>query len=310
MNKGRTARPVAVLDIGTNSIKLLVATTDGTRVRTRHFARVTTRLGAGLDHSGGISDAAAGRTVRAVRSLAAQARRHRATRVLAVGTYALRTARNGAAVARKIERATGVEVRVLTGREEAQLAFRSARAHLGATRPVTFLLDVGGGSAQFVAARGNMMILARSLPLGALRLTERHLHHDPIDPADYARMQREIDRALRPLLAQLSRLSPRATLIAVGGSATTVLAMAGHHAATRRPEGTVGIGTLRRVERACLERTAAARTGLPGLPADRADIIPAGIAVLIAFMTAARKRVVHITRGGVREGAILSMRKD
>ncbi|HEU4366288.1 MAG TPA: hypothetical protein VFT13_12580, partial [Candidatus Krumholzibacteria bacterium] len=153
MRAVRTAPPVAVLDIGTNSVKLLVATVHGGRVRTRHFARVTTRLGAGLDGSGRISGAAAAQTARVVKSLAAEARRHGAARILAVGTYALRTARNGARVAREIERAAGLEVRVLTGREEARLAFLSARSRLARPHSVTFMVDIGGGSAQFVAAR-------------------------------------------------------------------------------------------------------------------------------------------------------------
>ena len=307
MRAVRTAPPVAVLDIGTNSVKLLVATVHGGRVRTRHFARVTTRLGAGLDGSGRISGAAAAQTARVVKSLAAEARRHGAARVLAVGTYALRTARNGARVAREIERATGLEVRVLSGREEARLAFLSARSHLARPRSVTFMVDIGGGSAQFVAARGTTILAARSLPLGALRLSERHLLHDPIHPAEYARMKREIDRALVRVMGRFSDLAPRAAFVAVGGSATTALAMTRRGSARGQRDGTMRLSELRRIERECLARTVAERRLLPGLPPDRADIIPAGIAVVLACMTAWRKRVVHVAGGGVREGAILAM---
>lgn len=306
MSTTRAARPVAVLDIGTNSVKLLVATTAAGRVRTVYFERITTRLGAGLDESGRITDAAAARTTRAVRSLAATARRHGAARIIAVGTYALRAATNGADVARRIGRAAGSDVTVLDGREEARLSFLSARSRLGHPRPVTFLMDIGGGSAQFVAARGTAIIAAQSLPLGALRLTERHLRHDPIHPAEYQNMRREIDRAVSRVTAPFARLAPRAAFVAVGGSATTALAMARGSTRTRR-DGKLRLSDLRRLEHACLTRTIAQRRLLPGLPPDRADIIPAGIAVMLACMTVWRKRVVHVTGGGVREGAILAM---
>lgn len=307
MSAVAAARPVAVIDVGTNSIKLLVAATDGRRVRSLYFARVTTRLGAGLHRNGLISEAAAARTARAVRSLAAQARRHGAVTVMAVGTYALRAAQNGAEAAARIQRATGVEIRVLTGPEEARLAFLSARSRLARSHPATLLLDVGGGSAQFVAARGPRVVGVRSLPLGALRLSERHLRHDPIDVADYARMQREIDRAIAPVIARFAELAPRAALVAVGGSATTALAMARRRPMKGLADGTLRLSDLRRLERECLARTIAARRRLPGLPPDRADIIPAGIAVVLAVMTATRKRMVHITGGGVREGVVLTM---
>ncbi|HEU4365821.1 MAG TPA: hypothetical protein VFT13_10210, partial [Candidatus Krumholzibacteria bacterium] len=161
--------------------------------------------------------------------------------------------------------------------------------------------------AQFVAARGTTILAARSLPLGALRLSERHLHHDPIHPAEYARMKREIDRALMRVMGRLSDLAPRAAFVAVGGSATTALAMMRRGSTRSQRDGTLRFSDLRRIERECLARTVAERRLLPGLPPDRADIIPAGIAVVLACMTMWRKRVVHVAGGGVREGAILAM---
>ncbi len=300
-----TARPVAVLDIGTNSLKLLVGTTDGRRVHSLHFARVTTRLGEGLHAHGRISNEAAQRTVRAIRRLALEARHHGAETVNALGTDAFRAAQNGGAVARRIEKSTGIPVRILTGREEAEFAFLSARSCLAHPRPATFLLDVGGGSAQFVAARGRRIVGAHSMPLGALRLSEKHLHHDPIDPADYRSLQREIVTRLRPVTQRYRNLAPRAALVAAGGSATTALAMVSRGRKRTARGGRITLSQVRQLERICLDRTAAERRQLPGLPADRADIIPAGIAVVLCVMLATRKRAVHVTGGGIREGAIL-----
>jgi exopolyphosphatase/guanosine-5'-triphosphate,3'-diphosphate pyrophosphatase len=310
MNRHETESPVAVLDIGTNSMKLLVATGDGPHVYARHFARVTTRLGTGLHKNGRISPAATARAVDAARKLVAEARRNGATHVVAVGTYAFRAAENGARVAAAIGRAAGIEMRILSGREEARMAFLSARSRLNRAPAAALLVDVGGGSAQWVAARGTTIVGTTSLPLGALQLTERYLHADPIEPAEYLRMKERIDRAVAPVAAKYASIAPRATLIAVGGSATTALAMARRDAGGQSWNGTVSLAELRRLEKACLEKTIAARKRMPGLPPDRAEIIPAGIAVVIAIMTAARKRVVHISGGGVREGVVLAMTRE
>ncbi len=301
--------PVAVIDIGTNSIKLVVARAEGTGLRRVHFASATTRLGEGLGARGTISRAASERTARAVASLAADARRHGAKRVVAVGTWAFRVADNGREVARRISLVSRVPVRVLSGPEEARCAFLSARAYGGRARPASFLLDIGGGSAQFIVARGERVVSTRSLPLGALHLTERYLHQDPIDPAEHARMRAEIDRTVARAVAPHANLAPRASFLAVGGSAVTALAMA-RPGRPPSPRGVLKRSDLRRVEAVCLARTIAQRKRLPGLSPDRADIIPAGLAVVLAFMTATGKRVAHVSAGGVREGVILAMHRE
>jgi exopolyphosphatase/guanosine-5'-triphosphate,3'-diphosphate pyrophosphatase len=298
--------PIAVVDIGTNSVKLLVASSDGCGIETIAFRRETTRLGTGLASADNIGNEAARRTAAAVAELAEQARTRGARDIVGVGTYALRSARNGERVARSISRAAGIPVRILTGREEARYAFVSARAGLAHPRRLTFMLDVGGGSAQFVVAENDRVRSARSYPLGALRLTEKYLQADPIDAAEYDRMRREIGSVVERAVVPFLNRAMQAALVAVGGSATTALAMA----RGGKPEGrsgTLRLGDLRRLEKECLTRSLAERKQLPGLPADRADIIPAGIAVVVGFMAATGKRVVHVSGGGVREGVILEM---
>jgi exopolyphosphatase/guanosine-5'-triphosphate,3'-diphosphate pyrophosphatase len=303
--------PVAVIDIGTNSTKLLVGRAHAGSIQTVHFARETTRLGAGLDKTGRISDAATVRTIRVVCRFAAIARRLHASEVTAVGTQALRAAANGRQVAARIARAAGVPVRVLEGREEAIFSFYSARSRLARPRPYLVVIDVGGGSTELVVAERDRVRLARSLPLGALRLTERHLHSDPIAPHEYGALAREIDAVIARVAARFDGLAPRAVdLVACGGSATTALDMVrGGRPRSHRRMQALTRAQVRRLEQTCRRASLAQRRRLPGLPPDRADIIPAGIAVLIAFMTRARKRSVWISDGGIREGVILAQAK-
>jgi exopolyphosphatase/guanosine-5'-triphosphate,3'-diphosphate pyrophosphatase len=302
-------RFIGVIDVGTNSVKLTVGRVAGARVDTVYFERQTTRLGRGLVRSGRISARAAERTARVVRRLSRRAAARGAREVVAVGTFALRTASNGRRVARLIEERAGIAVRVLTGPEEARLAYRSARACISRPRLVTFLIDVGGGSTEFVAARAGVVRFVRSVPLGALRLKEKHLRADPIAPGEYRAMQREIDAVVSRLLAPFAGASPASLdFVASGGSATTAVDMIrGRFGSVLDHPARVTLSQLRGIEARCLGTTIARRKRLPGLPPDRADIIPAGLAIVIAFLVAARKRSLLINPGGLREGLILAL---
>jgi exopolyphosphatase/guanosine-5'-triphosphate,3'-diphosphate pyrophosphatase len=302
---------VGVIDIGTNSVKLSVGRAVGSRVEVVHFVRKTTRLGEGLGRSGRISARAAERTARVVRSLAARARSLGANRVVAVGTFALRRAKNGRRIARRIGGRSGVAVRVLTGSEEASLAYVSAQARTGRRRPVTLLVDVGGGSTELVVARRGVVRSVRSLPIGALSLAEKFLRRDPIAPGDYRAMRREIESVVSRALARASRASGSADLVVSGGSATTAADMIRAGAIRgARGEARVTLARLRRLEALCLATTLEQRKRLPGLPPDRADIIPAGIAIVIAFATHSRRRSLRVSDGGLREGVILALSRN
>jgi exopolyphosphatase/guanosine-5'-triphosphate,3'-diphosphate pyrophosphatase len=301
-----SSSPSAVIDIGTNSVKLLVAFADHRGVRrTIAFRRETTRLGAGLARTGRIAEPALRATVECVDRFRRIARRHGAVEVVAIGTLALRKASNAAAALARIERGAGVEVRVLSGREEARLAWLSASASVRRPRGSMLILDVGGGSTELVFARRGEILVARSLPLGALHLTERFLRADPIDPSEHTRLENHTLRALERVFDHLPLTAPGdLDLVASGGAITTISALLAPRRAgtTHAP---VALGKLRALQATCLALTLTQRKRLPNMPADRADIMPAGIAVVIAVMGLARKRVLTVNVGGVREGVLI-----
>ena len=305
--RGAAAPPsIAVIDIGTNSVKLTVASVVGGRVVARHTAREATRLGRGLARSGRIDEASSRRTVLAVGRLARAARAHGAGTVVAVGTYALRAAKNGRAVARAITTKTGIEVRILSGTEEASMVLASVRSRIPRHARRLTVVDIGGGSAELVVARGEHTLFSRSVPLGAVRLTEQYLHHDPILPGEYARMVAAIDRVVSRLFVGLPNAGlASGRFVASGGTATTAACMAEGMGVT--DERKISVRVLKEIETRCLAATIAQRRLFRGLLPDRADIIPAGLAVLLAFARHARKRSVGIVEGGVRDGVILAL---
>lgn len=307
----RAPRPrrIGIIDIGTNSTKLTVGEVHGDRVVTHFFARRTSRLGERLTHTGRIGSTASARTARDVAALGRLARSHGATVVVAVGTYAFRAASNGEAVARSIARRAGVPVRILTGHEEATLSYLSALIRVRRPKPYTFLIDLGGGSTEFVAAHHGRVVRARSLPLGALRLTERHVHSDPITPAEQHNIEREVDAAVARVLKPFRKVrASDIDLIASGGSATTALAMLSPRRRTRTATTTrISRRNLESLATMCFAGTLAQRKRIPGLPLDRADIIPAGLVVVLSFMRHTGKRTLAVSDGGVREGVLIAI---
>jgi exopolyphosphatase/guanosine-5'-triphosphate,3'-diphosphate pyrophosphatase len=299
-------RLFGVIDIGTNSVKLAVGHAADGRVSYSYTTREPTRLGRGLSSSGVISAEATRRTAVAVVRLANEARDQGATEVVAVGTYALRAARNGRTAARAISKRARLPVRILTGAQEAAMVLRSVQSRTARRSRALIVVDIGGGSAELIVARGTRTVFARSVPLGAVRLTERYLAHDPITSDEYGQLNDYIDAVISALFARAPRLDRASTdLVVSGGTATTAAAMMG-----LRADGAgsaIPLAALRKLETRCLKTTIAGRRRFRGLLSDRADIIPAGLAVLLSFVRHAGKRSVRVIEGGVRDGVMLEM---
>lgn len=312
------ATNLAVIDIGTNSVKLVIAAAGGAPPRELKYAQEITRVGEGLAATGEISAAALLRTMNAIERFHHVARQYDCSRVLAFATHAFRAAANGAESAARIREQTGIDIRILSGEEEARYAYLSARSRIGSPKRHMYLFDVGGGSVDFVHGAGEEIFMIRTLPLGALHLTERFLSTDPIDPGEFNALRGHVSRTIAVLFETAdpgplrARLSPGdVSLVASGGSVTTIKKMVDpswEHSSITTPK--VRLGEIRRLEAQCLELPLVKRKRLPGLEPDRADIIPAGLAVAIGFMEATGKRVLMINPGGVRDGALVHLSQN
>lgn len=303
-----TARPRSsrrlhgVIDIGTNSVKLAVGHVNNGRITYTYTAREPTRIGRGLTSTGKIDVNALRLTVRGVSRLAIDARRKGVDDVVAVGTYAFRAASNGKAAAEAISRSAGVPVEILSGAKEASMVLRSVQARLRPRRDL-MVLDIGGGSAELIVTRSQRAVLTRSVPLGAVRLTEQFLKRDPIAPDEYLRLNEHIEHAVMKLFARVN--ASHLDFVVSGGTATTAQSMLGLKATDKG--SAVSVKALSELESRCVRATVAEREHFRGLPPDRADIMPAGLAVLLVFAHHARKRSIRLIEGGVRDGVMLSM---
>lgn len=300
---------IAVIDVGSNSLKLLVGRLgeDGTVVPVA-FDRATTRLGRGVHAGGRVDRAAVDATVAAMARFLRMARRHRPEGVFAFATWSLRRAANAEAVRREFSRRTGIRVELLTGAREARLAYLSAARRLRSGRDA-ILLDIGGGSTELVWAQGGRVRLARSLPLGALSLTERFLRNDPVGRRELEVLRAHVGGIARRWMERCGHPTPSSLhLVASGGAATTAVWMA--REGRRHPRAQLERlerGEVGRLVERCRRLPLRERKKLPGLPADRADIVLAGLVIALEFMREARKRVVWVSGGGVREGALIHL---
>jgi exopolyphosphatase / guanosine-5'-triphosphate,3'-diphosphate pyrophosphatase len=276
---------VAVIDIGSNTIKLLVAQRDADgRLVVRHArteeARISRGLGAATPR---LDEAGMTRGVRAVTDLLAAAAPFQPVAIRLVATSAVRDAANGGEFATRVHEATGQALRVLDGESEARLIGRGLRTDPALAGWRDFhVFDLGGGSLEHLIFRGGELTLARSLPLGCVRLTETHVA-DPAAPLDAEAalaLRRQVATALDQPAAR-ARSGERAVF--TGGTMSTARALLaaeeGVDLAARPPE--VSLTDLERLGAELCAQTLAARLARPGMTPGRADVFPAAVVTVL-----------------------------
>jgi exopolyphosphatase/guanosine-5'-triphosphate,3'-diphosphate pyrophosphatase len=301
--------PVGVIDIGSNSIRSMVAEPlAGGTFRILDDEKETVRLASGLTRAGALSEAAMRRALRALRRMGEIVRGRGVRRVAVVATSAIRNATNRRRFVERVRRETGLRVRVISGAEEGRLAFRSAALSFDLGNVPCAVADVGGGSTELVLALGSHIQEVHSLPLGAVALTEEHLASDPVRPRELRALRRAIRRRLREAGIEAD---PRPQfLIASGGTASAVAQMM---MARERLDGRAVQGfemtqaDLLHLREALLRRTLRERRRMEGLSPDRADIIIAGVAILYEIMDRLKVNVLRISARGIRYALLHQM---
>ena len=295
----------AVIDVGTNSVKLHVGErhADGTWSAVADRATVT-RLGEGLDAAGSLEPEPMRRTMEAIAAMADESRRAGAVAIAAVGTAGMRAAANSAEFVRAVEARCGVRIEIIHGKEEGRLAYLAAKSGLGLARGSLVVFDTGGGSSQFTFGRGDEVADQFSVPVGAARLTERY-------GLDRAISDDALAAALDGIAAELdfldARPSPEA-LVGMGGALTNLAAVK-HGLVAYDPDIVQGT----RLDQAEIDRqielyrtrTADERRALVGLQPNRAEVILAGACVVRTVLTKLGCDSLVVSDRGLRHGLIV-----
>ncbi len=297
---------LAAIDVGTNSVRVYVADVDDGSARQLERDLIITRLGEGVDKTRRLGEEPLRRTLDAIARYHARAKELGASTIRIAATSAARDARNRNDFFEAVRAATGQQAEVLSGQDEARLSFLGATSELPA-EGMYLVLDIGGGSTEFVVG-GREVEASISLDIGSVRLTERHVHHDPPQPAELVAVRADAARSVQDALRAVG--SGAETLVGLAGTITTLaaisLGLAGyerdaiHHARLSRSD-------IEEVTDRLAAMTSEERRGLPAMPRGREDVIVAGAEILLGVMDGFGFGDVLVSEADILDGLVLSI---
>jgi exopolyphosphatase / guanosine-5'-triphosphate,3'-diphosphate pyrophosphatase len=279
---------VAAVDCGTNSIRLLIADIDPERTALTDIAREMriVRLGEGVDRTGRLSPAALDRTIGALREYAGLIAQASPAVVRMVATSATRDAENAEEFVDRVKEVLGVAPEVVTGDEEARLSFIGATRELTDTPAPYLVTDIGGGSTEFVLGGPEGVWGGRSVDIGCVRMTERHLNSDPPSEAEITAATADIDGALELVAAGIPA-ERASTLVGLAGSVTTVAGIAlglPSYDPERIHHSRIPAARVHEIATGLLGQTRAQRAAIGVMHPGRVDVIGGGALVLDRIM--------------------------
>jgi exopolyphosphatase/guanosine-5'-triphosphate,3'-diphosphate pyrophosphatase len=311
--RARAGFPVAAIDCGTNSTRLLVVDDSG---RTLERQMRITRLGQDVDATGRLSPHALSRTVSVLEDYRRLADELAVGRARLVATSAVRDAANGEEFLTAAARVTGLRPELLSGDEEGRLSFAGATARLPkdvAEGGPVLVADIGGGSTELAVGTAGHPASVRvvSLDLGCVRVTERFLHHDPPTSAEVEEARLEVRRQLRRAWAELPAPGGSGPLIGLAGTVSTVAALEqdlAHYDRARLHHYRLDRPTVRRWLEVLSSEPASARRLRPGMAEGREDVIVGGVLVLVEVMEAFDRPWCLASEDDILDGLAASLR--
>lgn len=294
---------VASIDIGTNTILLLIAQVEEESVVPLLEKETIVRLGERVQKNGILLDAAIERGLKTLEHYLKDCQAMETTRIFAAGTSVLREAKNAGDFLKRAEEKFNLSIEIISGEEEAQLSYLAVARDLGDQEKTILVVDVGGGSTEFILGKRDRISYWKSLPMGSVRFTEQFLHSDPVRKGECKEMDREIRKSLMNI-----PLPPKPSLMtAVGGTATTLASVEQgldqfvyekiHHFILKKE-------ALKRQLDLYHSKPIEERKKVPGLSPARADVILAGGTILYLAMERFAYPSVLISCHGVRYGLI------
>jgi exopolyphosphatase/guanosine-5'-triphosphate,3'-diphosphate pyrophosphatase len=294
---------VASIDIGTNTILLLIAEVERGRIKPLFEKETVARLGEGVQKSGILLKEAMDRGLQTLAQYLGQCRAMRVQKIFAAGTSALREAKNSENFLKLAKEKLNLSIEVISGEEEARLSFLAVSKDLQEEEKSILVIDVGGGSTEFILGQGGQIKEWISLPLGSVRFTEQFLHSDPVQEEEWEKMEKKIQE----LLVNIPRSKEPLSMVAVGGTATTLASVEQglqdfitekiHHFVLKREALKNQLSLYR-------SKTIEERKKIKGLPPARADVILTGGTILYLAMEDLNCPSALISGQGVRYGLL------
>jgi exopolyphosphatase / guanosine-5'-triphosphate,3'-diphosphate pyrophosphatase len=299
----------AAVDIGSNSVRLKIARLESGRLHPIHEDREVTRLGESVFRSGFLTPESMSETIKVMR------RFHRAVQqigidsVRVVATSALRDARNSQAFLEWVRSATGWRVEIISGLEEARLIHLGLVSISRVGRSTTLMIDLGGGSCELTVTRDGHIRDAVSLPLGAVRLTDEFLRHDPVRKGELKRLRGFVTREVNRIARRIGSARVK-NVIATSGTAAALAAAAAHQRRKRRQRQMVTRAEMTRLTKRLARLPVAERRKMEGIGPRRAEIIVAGATVYRELLDRLHLGGFRYSPLGLRDGILAQMAAD
>ncbi len=299
---------VAAFDCGTNSIRLLIADIEGNSFREIFRGMEIVRLGQGVDKTGEFHPDAIARTFAGVDLFVNELRRRGVEKIRFCATSASRDAKNRDVFLDGVHERLGVYPEVISGDEEAALSFQGATRELSANQAPFLVVDIGGGSTEFVFG-GDKVEAAKSVNIGCVRMSERHFHTDPPALGEIALAITDIKAAIKTASAAVP-ITQSKTLVAVAGTATTVAAAAiglDRYDPNAIHLSRISTEKVHEISQMFLAMTHAQRAALPYMHEGRVDVITAGALILSQIMYATGAKEFVASESDILDGMAWSL---
>ena len=305
----------ASIDIGTNTLRLLIADIDNKRLKSVFLKRIITRLGGGYTKTAGITDEAQERTIKALKLFSEKLKEYRVEEVRAVATSVVRRAKNREEFLGGVREQTGLEVSTISGDEEARLSLRGVLSVIGHHNKRCLVVDIGGGSTEFIAVADGKMAGAWSLEMGVVHLTEEYLKTDPPTPYELNAMENEIKGVIANLKDLMSQslpsafsLEPSALFIGTAGTITTLAAIdqgLEKYEPDKINNYILKYTAIKKIYKHLASLHLRQREEILSLEKGREDIIIPGAAIVLKAMEAFGFSSITVSDAGLLEGILI-----
>ena len=276
---------IATIDIGTNSMRLLIAEyKDGKLVNRKKYVN-TTRIGQGVDKQGYITDEAIERNIKALVEFSNRCKGENCEKIYCMGTSALRDSKNKANFINLAKDKTGIHVDIISGEKESNLGFMGVLEGLEKAKDI-LVIDIGGGSTEFIIGNKDGIRFSKSENVGALRMTEKFLHQDPINDNEFESMSNFIYEEVKSTLEYIKKHKVK-NLVGIGGTITSLSAMNQElevYSMERIHNSKISLSEIELILQNLKKMTLNDKKSLKGLQPKRADIIIAGVEILHTIM--------------------------
>lgn len=297
----------AIIDMGTNTFHLVIASFDQDGYSVLHRESQAVKIGKGSINKKLISEDGIARAVQTLRSFHKTIQEFDAGETYAFGTSAIRSASNRDEVVQRIAKETGIQTHLISGQQEAELIYYGVKAALDLGEEKSLIVDIGGGSVEFIIADGSGIFWKESFDIGGQRLLEQFQHHDPISTEEIQSLNRYLDQCLQPLFPELKRYQP-STMVGSSGTYDTLsdifMARKGIRFDEYPPELPLTIEAFSEIFEELLRKNRAERMQIPGMIEMRVDMIVVACCLIRFLLDRHSFNKIRVSSWSMKEGVL------